>query len=115
MGTGGTGGTGGTRGMRDTRDTRDTRGMRDTRDTRGTRGTRPPQDGTGHGQGHGLSRAAYDELKPQLLLATIAALLIGVAYLLLPPALRVGSTVLPSWLLLAVDAVVLRLFPAAAA
>jgi hypothetical protein len=86
--------------------TRDTRGMRGTRDT-----TRPPQVGTGHGQGHGeghgLNRAAYDELKPQLLLATIAALLIGVAYLLLPPALRVGSTVLPSWLLLAVDAVVL--------
>src|SRR5260370_40813685 len=81
--------------------TRDTRGMRGTRDTRDT--TRPPQDGSVHG----LSRAAYDELKPQLLLATIAALLIGVAYLLLPPALRVGSTVLPSWLLLAVDAVVL--------
>ena len=54
-----------------------------------------------------LSREAYDEIKPQLLLATIAALLIGVAYLLLPPALRVGSTVLPNWLLLAIDAVVL--------
>lgn len=60
-----------------------------------------------HGIGHGLSPAAYDELKPQLLLATIAALLIGVAYLLLPPELRVASQVLPSWLLLVVDAVVL--------
>jgi hypothetical protein len=39
----------------------------------GTRHTSP--DGTVHG----LSRAEYDELKPQLLLATIAALLIGVA------------------------------------
>jgi len=67
----------------------------------GTRQT--PSDGTVHG----LSRAEYDELRPQLLLATIAALLIGVAYLLLPPALRVGSSVLPNWLLLAIDAVVL--------
>jgi hypothetical protein len=64
---------------------------------------RTPHDGTVHG----LSREVYDELKPQLLLAAIAALLIGVAYLLLPPQLRVVSTVLPNWILLAIDAVVL--------
>jgi len=64
---------------------------------------RTPADGNVHG----LSRAAYDELKPQLLLATIAGLLIGVAYLLLPPELRVGSDVLPNWSLLAIDAAVL--------
>jgi hypothetical protein len=67
-------------------------------------GTRQTSPG---GTVHGLSRAEYDELKPQLLLATVAALLIGVAYLLLPPALRVGSNVLPNWLLLAMDAVAL--------
>lgn len=55
----------------------------------------------------GLTRAMYDELKPQLLLASVAALLIGVAYYLLPPELRVGSRWLPSWLLLAIDALVL--------
>jgi hypothetical protein len=70
----------------------------------GTIGTARTQH---NGKGHGLSSAAYDELKPQLVLATIAALLIGVAYLLLPPELRVGSNVLPNWLLLAIDAVVL--------
>jgi uncharacterized membrane protein len=52
---------------------------------------------------HGISRELLDELRPQLLLATLAGLLIGVAYLLLPENLTVG----PSWLVLALNAVVL--------
>lgn len=58
-------------------------------------------------KGHGRTGEMYDALRPQLLLATCAALLIGVAYYLLPPELRVGSRWLPDWLLLAIDAVVL--------
>lgn len=54
-------------------------------------------------QAHGMSRELLDELRPQLLLATLAGLLIGVAYLLLPENLTVG----PSWLVLALNAVVL--------
>lgn len=52
---------------------------------------------------HGLTPAMYDELRPQFLLATLAGLLIGGAYLLLPENLTVG----PSWLVLALNAVVL--------
>lgn len=44
----------------------------------------------------------YIEVRPQLLLATLAALLVGVANALLPDALTVG----PSWLLLAITGVV---------
>ncbi|HEX8034021.1 MAG TPA: hypothetical protein VF510_09250, partial [Ktedonobacterales bacterium] len=51
--------------------------------------------------------AIYVEVRPQLLLATLAALLVGVANALLPDALTVG----PPWLLLAITgAVVVPLF-----
>ena len=45
----------------------------------------------------------HRELRPQLALAALGALLVGVAYLLLPASLTVG----PNWLLLAIEAVVL--------
>jgi hypothetical protein len=48
-------------------------------------------------------RELHREIRPQLALAALGALLVGVAYLLLPESLTVG----PNWLLLAVEAVVL--------
>jgi hypothetical protein len=45
----------------------------------------------------------HREIRPQLALAALGALLVGVAYLLLPEALTIG----PNWLLLAIEAVVL--------
>jgi hypothetical protein len=48
-------------------------------------------------------RELYREIRPQLGLASLGALLVGVAYLLLPETLTVG----PNWLLLAIEAVVL--------
>jgi hypothetical protein len=45
----------------------------------------------------------HREIRPQLALAALGALLVGVAYLLLPDSLTVG----PNWLLLAFEAVVL--------
>jgi hypothetical protein len=45
----------------------------------------------------------YREIRPQLGLASLGALLVGVAYLLLPETLTVG----PNWLLLAIEVVVL--------
>lgn len=46
--------------------------------------------------------AVYVEIRPQLLLGTLAALLVGAANALLPDALTVG----PRWLLLAITAVI---------
>ncbi|MGZ3599138.1 MAG: hypothetical protein ACXWQR_01505 [Ktedonobacterales bacterium] len=58
-------------------------------------------------RGPEMSRAQelelHCELRPQLALASLGALLFGVAYLLLPDNLTVG----PNWLVLAVEAVVL--------
>jgi hypothetical protein len=48
-------------------------------------------------------RELHREIRPQLALAALGALLVGVAYLLLPDSLTVG----PNWLLLAIEAVVL--------
>jgi hypothetical protein len=48
-------------------------------------------------------RELYREIRPQLGWASLGALLVGVAYLLLPDTLTVG----PNWLLLAIEAVVL--------
>jgi hypothetical protein len=45
----------------------------------------------------------HREIRPQLAVAALGALLVGVAYLLLPDSLTVG----PNWLLLAIEAVVL--------
>ncbi len=45
----------------------------------------------------------YREIRPQLALASLAAALVGVAYLLLPEELTIG----PNWLVLALDALVL--------
>jgi H+/Cl- antiporter ClcA len=53
----------------------------------------------------------HREIRPQLALAALGALLVGVAYLLLPDSLTVG----PNWLLLAIEAVVLSLLTIAAA
>jgi hypothetical protein len=47
--------------------------------------------------------ALHREIRPQLALAALGALLVGIAYLLLPDSLTVG----PNWLLLAIEAVVL--------
>jgi hypothetical protein len=48
-------------------------------------------------------RELHREIRPQLALAALGALLVGVAYLLLPESLTVG----PNWLLLAIEALVL--------
>lgn len=55
-------------------------------------------------------RELHREIRPQLVLASAGALLVGVAYLLLPDTLTVG----PNWLVLAVEAVVLVPLTAAA-
>ncbi|HET8908223.1 MAG TPA: hypothetical protein VFN11_14805 [Ktedonobacterales bacterium] len=55
-------------------------------------------------------RELHREIRPQLALASLGALLVGVAYLLLPDTLTVG----PNWLVLAVEAVVLVPLTAAA-
>lgn len=55
-------------------------------------------------------RELHREIRPQLALASLGALLVGIAYLLLPDTLTVG----PNWLVLAVEAVVLVPLTAAA-
>lgn len=55
-------------------------------------------------------RELHREIRPQLALASVSALLVGVAYLLLPDTLTVG----PNWLVLAVEAVALLPLTAAA-
>lgn len=55
-------------------------------------------------------RELHREIRPQLALASLGALLVGVAYLLLPDTLTVG----PNWLVIAVEAVVLLPLTAAA-
>lgn len=50
-----------------------------------------------------LLRVVPHELQPQVLLASVAAIFMGIAYLLLPYKLTVG----PSWLLLALEAMII--------
>jgi hypothetical protein len=61
-------------------------------------------------EGRELERELHREVRPQLAVASLGALLVGVAYLLLPDTLTVG----PNWLVLAIEAVVLLPLTAAA-